>query len=315
MPMKETLSDERGGGPGHKRRSRWLTRKFLVLFLAAATLLGGAALVVPQFQEKASAIDDGNDITWDISGGEKAYDDMIKAVRQRATGGRVLRDGILQTDPALDNSSRNIFAIDLRASALPSSSDGNNVRLILRARDLFVIGYQVRDGRGSAEPIFFKGDDPRLNPQLPENTLAFTGSYVDLESRGGQARANMRLNQQVVDTAYLNLRGNANQNTVARSMMVFAMMIAEAARFEPLHQDFRQAFGSNGAGETVVNVADAELMNSWGEASRQLVASLNNGTPINFEVNDPETPGRDFFANTLTSMAAILAICLLQNSQ
>ncbi|MDG5804288.1 ribosome-inactivating family protein [Streptomyces ossamyceticus] len=263
-----------------------------------------------------SGRDDGNDITWDISGGEKAYDDMIAAVRQRATGGRVLRDGILQTDPALDNSSRNLFAIDLRASALPSSSDGNNVRLILRAaRDLFVIGHQVRDGRGSAEPVFFNGDDPRLNPRLPENTLAFTGSYVDLESRGGQARANMRLNQQVVDTAYLNLRGNANQNTVARSMMVFAMMIAEAARFEPLHQDFRQAFGSNGAGETVVNVADAELMNSWGEASRQLVASLNNGTPINFEVNDPETPGRDFFANTLSSMAAILAICLLQNSQ
>ncbi|MFG2025604.1 ribosome-inactivating family protein [Streptomyces sp. NPDC048825] len=315
MPMKETPSAEQVGGPGHKRRSRWLTRKFLVLFLAVATLLGGAALVAPQFQEKASAIDDGNDITWDISGGEKAYDDMIKAVRQRATGGKVLREGVLQTDPTLDTSSRNIFAIDLRASDLPSSSDGNNVRLIVRARDLFIIGYQVRDGRGSASPIYFEGDDPDPDSAVPSGTFGFTGSYGDLERRGGQARANMRLNQQVVDAAYQNLRGNASVNAAARSMMVFVMMVAEAARFEPLHQDFRQAFGSNGAGETVVNVADAELMNSWGEASRQFAASLENGTPIDFQVDDPATSSIDFGANTLTAMAAILAICLLQNSQ
>ncbi|GAA2633567.1 ribosome-inactivating family protein [Streptomyces vastus] len=315
MAMKETPPVERVGGPVHKRRSRWLTRKFMVLFLAVATLLGGAAVVVPQFQEKASAIDDGNDITWDISGGEKAYDDMIKAVRQRATGGRVLREGVLRTDPTLDTSSRNIFAIDLRASALPSSSDGNNVRLIVRARDLFIIGYQVRDGRGSASPIYFKNDDPDPNSAVPSGTFGFTGSYGDLEARGGQARANMRLNQQVVDAAYQNLRGNASVNAAARSMMVFVMMVAEAARFEPLHQDFRQAFGSNGAGETVVNVADAELMNSWGEASRQFADSLSNGTPINFQIDDPATPSIDFGANTLTSMAAILAICLLQNSQ
>ncbi|MFC4472664.1 ribosome-inactivating family protein [Streptomyces xiangluensis] len=315
MPMKEVSPVERAGGPGHKRRSRWLTRKFMILFLAVATLLGGAAVVVPQFQEKASAIDDGNDITWDISGGQKAYDDMIQAVRQRATGGRVLREGVLQTDPTLDTSPRNLFAIDLRASDLPESSDGNNARLIVRARDLFIIGYQVRDGRGSASPIYFKGDDPDPNSAVPSGTFGFTGGYGDLESRGGQARANMRLNQQVVNNAYENLRGNANVNTAARSIMVFVMMISEGARFEPLRQDFREAFGSNGAGETVVNVADARLMNRWSDASQQFADSLNNGTPINFEVDDPATPSIDFGANTLSAMAAILAICLLQNSQ
>ncbi|WP_405819952.1 ribosome-inactivating family protein [Streptomyces sp. NBC_01390] len=311
MSMKETSPDERVGGPVHKRRSRWLTRKFLVLFLGVATLLGGAALVVPQFQEKASAIDDGNDITWDISGGQKAYDDMVQAVRQRATGGRVLREGVLETNPGLDTSSANIFAIDLRASALPSSSDGNNVRLILRSRDLFVIGYQVRDGRGSASPIYFKNDDPDPNSALPSGTFGFTGGYGDLEAHGGQARANMRLNQQVVDAAYQNLRGNAAVNAAARSMMVFIMLIAEPARFEPLRQDFRQVFGFDGLGETTVNVADADLMNSWGEASKQFVGSLNNGTPINFQIDDPATPSVDFAANTLTAMAAILAICLI----
>jgi hypothetical protein len=223
----------------------------------------------------------------------------------------VLRNGVLQTDPNLDTSNRSIFAIDLRASALPSNSDGNNVRLIMRARDLFIIGYQVRDGRGSAEPIYFKNDDPNPNSRVPAGSFPFTGGYGDLEDRGGQRRANMRLNQQVVDAAYQNLRGNAAVNAAARSLMVFAMLVAEAARFEPLRQDFREAFGSNGAGETVVNVADVDLMNSWGDASRQFRESLNNGTPINFEVNDPATPNPDFAANTLTSMAAILAVCLM----
>jgi hypothetical protein len=55
-----------------------------------------------------------------------------------------------------------------------------------------------------------------------------------------------------------------------------------------------QELGGTTAG--VRGVGEEHLMPY--EASRQLVASH-----------------RDFFANTLTSMAAVLAICLLQNSQ
>lgn len=234
MSLKQTIP---AGSPGHKRRSRWLTGKFLVLFLAVATLLAGTALVAPQFQEKASAIDDGRDITWDVSGGQKAYDAMINAVRQRATGGRVLREGILQTDPSLDpNNPANVFAINLQASALPGSSDANSVRLIMRARDLFVIGYQVTGGRGPTNPHFLRGDAPG---GMTGDPLNFTGSYTDLERVGRQERAGLKLTLEGMSTAYRTLRDDANENAVARSLMLFVMTIAEAARFDPLRQNFR----------------------------------------------------------------------------
>jgi hypothetical protein len=55
MPMERTAAVEQAGDRSRKRRSRWFTGKFLVLSLAGATLLGGATLVAPQFQDKASA--------------------------------------------------------------------------------------------------------------------------------------------------------------------------------------------------------------------------------------------------------------------
>ncbi|MGW1784879.1 ribonuclease domain-containing protein [Streptomyces sp. NPDC002143] len=58
MPLANKEASEPANGPGHKRRSRWLTGKFLVLFLVVATVLGGIALLSPQAQEKASATTD-----------------------------------------------------------------------------------------------------------------------------------------------------------------------------------------------------------------------------------------------------------------
>ena len=51
--------------------------------------------MVPQLQEKASVINDGQDITWDIGNGNAGasrYTSMIEAVRQRASQGQFLRD-------------------------------------------------------------------------------------------------------------------------------------------------------------------------------------------------------------------------------
>ncbi len=60
MTMERTAAVEHVGGRSRKRRSRWFTGKFLVLSLAGATLLAAAAaLVVPQFQDKASAATNG----------------------------------------------------------------------------------------------------------------------------------------------------------------------------------------------------------------------------------------------------------------
>ncbi|MEW2121826.1 ribonuclease domain-containing protein [Streptomyces sp. NPDC005474] len=61
MTSERTTAAEPVDGQRHKRRSRWLSGKFLVLFLAIATVLGGVTLLTTESQQKASAaVDDGN---------------------------------------------------------------------------------------------------------------------------------------------------------------------------------------------------------------------------------------------------------------
>ncbi|MDW4910789.1 ribosome-inactivating family protein [Streptomyces sp. ADMS] len=315
----------RAGSRGHRRGSRWFKGKFLALFLAVATLLGGGALVAPQFQNKASAIDNDKDITWDINGGFSAYEAMVKAVRQRATGGRVLNDGVLQTDPNLDPKKTrgedgerfpNIFALNLEHSGVAGSSDAPRVRLLMRARDLFVIGFELTTPSGptSDNLHFFKGDDPGYRGATGEalpNEESYTGSYIDLERVGGRSRFGFELSGPVMEQAFRDLRDQRNQASVARAMMVFIMTVAETARFDPLEQAYRAPFDN---GSHTITQSEAELMNSWSEASRQMTNSLNNGAVIDFAVRDSDPNTVDFVAQTLGSLSAILAICIVQNS-
>ncbi|WP_416981252.1 ribosome-inactivating family protein [Streptomyces sp. T028] len=292
-----------------------MSRKFLALFLGIATVLGGAALVVPQFQRQAEAVDEVTDVRWDLADGVAGYNNMINAVRQRATGGQVLREGVLEVDP----NSSDTFTVNIRDSraAGPSTGGDSLVRLIVRARDLFVVGWL--SGTDPKLPVFyFKGDDVGYRgpgDNQPVTNLSYNGSYTDLEREAGRARDGITLNSAAWANAWTTLRDAAttSQRDQARSMMLFIMAVAEGARFDPVQTAFAQSFGD--AGSHTVTPAEASLMLNWGKASQQLVDSLNNATPINFTIDDPATPEVDFEATTISTMAAILAIALLQNSQ
>ncbi|MFI5794560.1 ribonuclease domain-containing protein [Streptomyces sp. NPDC051677] len=61
MTPESASTSEPANGRRHKRRSRWLSGKFLAFFLALATILGGVALLAPQSQDRASAATDKGD--------------------------------------------------------------------------------------------------------------------------------------------------------------------------------------------------------------------------------------------------------------
>jgi hypothetical protein len=320
MRMIKDGTAAEGADRSHKRRSRWFQGKFLVLFLAVATILGGWAVVAPQFQQKASAIDDKKDIVWDINGGQKAYKAMIEAVRQRVTGGTVLREGILQTNPNLDTSNANIFAVEVQHSGVASSSNASRVRLIFRARDLFLIGWHIAKPQGDAggTVFWFKGDDPGYRGSDPLNAaasvqeMAFTGNYTDLE-RNGRSRVGLTLNGQLMEQAFRDIRESDLRRGLrgtSSAAMIFIMTIAEAARFDPLEQAFAQAFDPNG-GRYEITANDAKLMNDWSSISDQLVNNLNNRTPINVAIGDDDPATVDFEHATVAGLATLLAICLV----
>ncbi|WP_105967770.1 ribosome-inactivating family protein [Streptomyces geranii] len=321
--VSDPATPARAGTRGHRRASRWFKGKFLVLFLVVATLLGGAALMVPEFQEKASAIDDNKDIVWDINGGQKAYNNMIEAVRQRATGGAVLREGILQTNPNLDTSDANIFAVELQHSGVPEASETPRVRLLMRARDLFVIGWHITEpGRNSGGTIlYFKGDntgylgpDPRESPAQTPPTLNFTGSYTDLERTGGRTRTGLTITGPVMEQAFRDLRASPERirtDTTADAAMIFIMTIAEAARFDPLQQAFAEGLVPGRPGGYTITANDAALMNSWSSISTQVVNNLNNGGALAVEIADGDPTTIDYKGFTLGQVSAFIAIALI----
>jgi hypothetical protein len=116
-----------------------------------------------------------------------------------------------------------------------------------------------------------------------------------------------------MEQAFRDLRASVERqrrDTTADAAMLFIMTIAEAARFDPLEQAFVAPFDN---GTHTISQAEAELMNSWSDASTQMVNNLNNRTPIDFNIDDPDPNEVDFTANTLGSLAAILAIALLES--
>lgn len=254
-----------------------------------------------------------------MSGGTNAYNAMIEAVRTRATertsGSSRLRDGILRTDPA----NRGLFSIDVTNRNLGQSSTAPvGFRLLMRASDLFVVGWLVATPEGKEQVFFFKGEDDATRSYRGQtgnatlNDVPFNGSYTDLERTAGRGRAGLTANTAAWNTAFRNMiatvAGETGPEDVARAMLMFIPAIAEGARFDPIQASFAPTFQN---GKHTIAPAEAELMLNWSKASKQTTDSLNSGSTIDFRVDDPATPGVDFEATTLQSMAAILAICLI----
>jgi hypothetical protein len=276
--------------------------------LGAAALLVAAAFVAPQ----AFAADDGNDVNWLTSDGAAGYNKMINAVRQRATGGRVLREGVLETDP----NSTDFFTVNVgQVPGIVGDVTVPAFRLIVRQRDLFVLGWVNGDPDDQETVFFLQGDDNGYRGSSGEATLVnlpFGGNYTDLE-RVGRARVGTALNSAAWVNAERTLNTAAattSSRDLAQALTMYIMGVAEGARFDTLQNAFAPSFNGNGDSHTVTEV-DAELMNNWSNASQQLLDNLNNRTPINFRIDDPSTPGVDIEATTVSALTVILGIALI----
>lgn len=337
-PVTDSTTPPESNSGGFKRHSRWRGKRPLALLLTAATIVGGAALTVPRFRPETPAastapagtangsaaafqtkLDDDKDVSWDMSGGTAAYNKMVADVRKSATertpeeGSPTLREGILRTNP----SNTGLFSIDVtnrNVGQSPTAPVG--FRLLMRASDLFILGWLVATPQGAERIYFFQGEDTGYRGQTGRATLVdvpFGGGYTDLERIAGRGRSGLSVNPRAWEAAYIDMiatvAGESDEQTVARAMLMFIPAIAEAARFRPVQESFAPSF--QGSNNTTIRPAEAELMLDWSKASKQTINSLNTGAAINFRIDDPATPGVDFEATTIQAMAAILAICLL----
>lgn len=309
------------GMPSGKARGAHRKRRMqsILIALAVAALVGAFLAMAPQSQNKAAAIDDAGDISWDMSGGTSAYNAMIEAVRQRATqrgpdqGSSTLREGMLRTNPA----NTDLFSIDVTNRNVGQSSTAPvGFRLLMRASDLFIVGWLVATPQGEEHVFFLKGDDTGYRGQTGRATFHeadFGGGYPALEKTAGRSRIGQVANVAAWETNFRNMiatvAGESDQQTVAQALLLFIPAVAEAARFDPIQASFAPTFQN--ANSHTITPAEGELMVDWSKASKQALASLDTGAAVNFRIDDPQTPGVDFEATTIQTLAAILAICLI----
>lgn len=276
--VSDPATPPRAGSRGHKRGSRWFKGKFLVLFLAVATLLGGAAAVIPQFQEKASAANDGQDITWDIGNGNAGasrYTTMVEAVRQRASQGRFLHDRTHRTRPDATNDT---FSVDISVQD-EGASNPNRIRVHIRASDLFVIGWlnqneNIYNRLDANTPILADcpPDGASCAALTPRDT-PFNGSYLSLERQAGD-RANIPLSPNSARQAVRDLSRSGSSNAQqARGMIVLIQAISEAARFRPIEEMVRNTYTTEAA---TPSATLRELENSWDPMSEIGTRHVNN---------------------------------------
>lgn len=274
----------RAGSRGHRRGSRWFTGKFLVLFLAVATLLGGAALVAPQFQEKASAAGDNvapratsspgetkflEEVAWDIGNGNAGasrYTSMLNAVRQRASSSTFLHDNTHRTRPEASNE---FFSVNISVQD-EGTSTPSQIRVLIRASDLFVVGWLNQN-----ENIYnrLEAGTPPLGTDVTARDTPFNGSYIDLERRAGD-RANIPLSPNSARQAVRDLsRSGSSAAQQARGLIVLIQAISEAARFRPIENLFRNTYTTEAA---LPEGHILDLENSWDPMSEIANREVNN---------------------------------------
>ncbi|MEV7890966.1 ribosome-inactivating family protein [Streptomyces sp. NPDC002817] len=255
-----------------------------------------------------SVIDDGNDIGWFLKDGKAGYKSMIDAVRKRVRSRSI--------HPSVDGTTTNAndyFTVNIR-NITHGHEDAADIRVVIRARDLYVQGYYVPRGntylhfrpRNAQDRVL---RDYRPTSQTRVLQLPFEGGYNSIEAyaRGADGRAytrrSVRLSTPDLSDAVTNLAwSEASGRSRARDLLHVIQAISEAARNDWISG--RVYNNIEGAGYQP-NATAVGLENNW--------QSLGN----NFQrrLNDPRVPVHppigELQFSSITGMALILALTLL----
>ena len=97
--------------PKHSSRSPRRTKATILASVTAFIVLC-VVLVNPFGIDKAYALNDGRDVTWNLDNGASGYSDMITAVSARVAGGLIYGSGDTQVDTTESNTN-DYFSVDL----------------------------------------------------------------------------------------------------------------------------------------------------------------------------------------------------------
>jgi hypothetical protein len=281
--------------PAHGRRATSIGIAGAVLI---ALLL---ALLSPLGAAKAFAINDQQDINWDLSKGRSGYTQMINDVRSRA-----------EQNPIYGTSTETVWATeaDTNDYFFVNVWDGSTelVQLVIRAHDMYVQGYYAP---GSS--TYYRFRDAALqgtgwlpsssNSQPTEYALPFDGSYLDMTRYSDQKIQTPTFSTDWArhDAQQLSYTDTAD-SVRAGALLWFVEAVAEGARFNAISNRISAAWTDSSGYK--YDGDDESLVKNWSSIGTNLQQRLD-GT------NVPPVPaiGRYDFG-TIASTAAIVYLVI-----
>lgn len=241
-------------------------------------------------------VDDGKDIGWWLDGGRSGYSTMINQVRARVKASQLYSSVELST-----SNSHDYFTINVRRSGR-SSNDAADIRIVVRARDLYLQGYY-----DTANAVYYRFNDATLTDYRPTTRARVVVLPYDSQYSSVTQKANQNLNSPVFrlyDIDYnTGILADLDATTAQRAgaLLSYVELIAEAARFDYISNNI-QANLDWTDGWRVDNNA-IQLMKDWKKLTTALIESLNTGHVVVRQEGDLRF-------NTLQMYAAQMAIAL-----
>ncbi|MER6378742.1 ribosome-inactivating family protein [Streptomyces sp. NPDC001250] len=266
----------------------------LALFLSLLSPLGAA---------KAFAINDANDVNWDISGGRNAYQQMINDVRGRVEQQALYGNGSQGTVWATDKDSGHYFLVNVH--------DGPNLltRIVVEAHNLYVQGFY----RPSDRTYNYFSDaalrdvnwmpSSSTEPASQAQPLPFGGSYINMTRAAGSNQTSPVFSTRSLrDNANALADQNASGRAQAAALLWLVEGIAEGARFNAISD--RIVNGWNDGWGYNFDDSDVGLITNWQVVGDNFQRRLANpGT-------QPTQPIGRYHFDTLASTAAILCLAM-----
>lgn len=284
-----------GSPPGGRRTRTTIATAgavLLALFLALLSPLGAS---------KAFAIDDPEDINWDIGKGQAGYAQMINDVRGRVNEKAIYGNGSQGTVWATEGGT-DYFLVNVY--------EGPNLltRIVLNAHNLYVQGFYRPNDRTYA---YFEDAALRDVNWLPSSStepntagaLPFGGSYIATGRYAGQSQTSPTFSTRWARYNANALSDPGAANTVrAGALLWFVEAIAEGARFNAISDRITAGWGDDWGYK--FDDSDVGLITNWQAVGNNLQQRLD-GTGAR-----PAQPIGRYNFDTIASTAAILCLAM-----
>ncbi|GGK93923.1 GDSL-type esterase/lipase family protein [Streptomyces flaveus] len=294
--MEKTPITGAGPTPGaraRRRRPRWLSGKFLALFLAGAMLLGGGALVLPQLQKQADAADENLRANWELGDGPEgatAYGAFIKELQAMLGQAQIVvasdgnRRPVYTTNPKSDQT--------VTINIIPEL--GWTLSVVVNLSNLYVTQLSCTALPDSPGYRYLLTEDGKAPEPKEKDTYYFPEGYDALAGQkyADRGLTDVQLGNQAFDNAVQSMCPQGGKAPVvkdaARGVQTLIVGISEATRIRQIAQAGGKAI--NNFQSHTLSGEDVNAMRSWGKMSAVYRdSSAPSVTVYNLPIND----GRD----------------------